>query len=343
MAGNSNLTAAKRAKNDEFYTCRRDIESELRHYKGHFHGKTVYCNCDDYHTSEFWKFFQRNFEAWGLKRLIATHYEPEAEEFSYMVELNPGDARNAEPVRKPIHGNGDFRSEACIELLKQADIVVTNPPFSLFREYVAQLMEHGKKFLIIGNMNAVTYKEFFPLIQNNQVWMGCGRPTEFLTPAGVTNRVNGLVRWFTSLDIPRRHEPLDLQGVYYKGNEDKYPRYDNYDAIEVSRTANIPCDYDGVMGVPITFLDKYCPEQFEIVGLLQSSTEAQAGIPILRTYDAFREMRQDMTFTGSSGKKANGHPVLPGKPAKGNFLYNPGTGEYCHATYARVVIRRTAV
>lgn len=284
---NSNLAAAKRAKKDEFYTCREDIENELRHYESQFRDKIVYCNCDDPDTSEFWKFFQRNFNAWGLKRLIATHYEPDAANYSYMIEMNPGDAWDGTPVRKPIQSNGDFRSAACIELLEQADIVVTNPPFSLFREYVAQLMEYGKKFLIIGNINAVTYKEFFPLIKNNQVWIGPSIHSgdrKFYVPddypleaagCGIDSdgrrfiRVKG-VRWFTNLDHKKRHEPLDLRGVYYKGNEDKYPKYDNYDAIEVSKTADIPCDYDGVMGVPITFLDKYCPEQFEIIGATES-------------------------------------------------------------------------
>ena len=319
---NINLTAAKRAKNDEFYTRREDIENELRHYVDHFQGKTVYCNCDDPDTSEFWKFFQRNFEAWGLKRLIATHYEPDAENFSYMIEMNPGDAWNTEPVKKPIQGNGDFRSAACIELLEQADIVVTNPPFSLFREYVAQLMEYDKKFLIIGSMNAITYKEIFPLLKNNRIWIGfrsMNADMYFIIPEErqrwlVENKkegsaykiIDGVVMgrlasacWFTNLDHQKRHEPLDLRGVYYKGNEDKYPKYDNYDAIEVSKTANIPCDYDGIMGVPITFLDKYCPEQFMILG-----------------------HEHDVTGVGGVG--------VP----EGQFLVNG------HGVYKRVLIRR---
>ena len=353
---NSNLAAAKRAKNDEFYTCREDIEVELAHYAESFRGKTVYCNCDDPDSSEFWRFFQRNFNAWGLKRLIATHYEPDAANYSYMLEMNPGDAWDGTPVRKPIQSNGDFRSAACIELLEQADIVVTNPPFSLFREYVAQLMAYDKKFLIIGNINVITYKEIFPLIRSNQIWPGFnekggtrkgntllfGVPDTYESKSLVVRDGKRYMQvsawWFTNLDHKKRHQPLDLRGVYYDPN--KYPKYDNYDAIEVSKTADIPCDYDGVMGVPITFLDKYCPEQFEILGLLQSSTEEQAGIPILRLYDDFKEMRQDMTYTGASGKKANGNPVLQGKSLKGNFLYNPYTGEYCHSAYARIVIRR---
>ena len=278
---NRDLVAAKRAKRDEFYTSREDIERELVHYAPHFRDKVVYCNCDDPDSSEFWKFFQRNFSAWGLKRLIATHYEPDAVNYSYMLEMNPVDAWDGTPVRYPLQSNGDFRSAACIELLEQADIIVTNPPFSLFREYVAQLFAYDKKFLIIGNINAVTYKEFFPFIRDDRVWIGPSIHSgdrKFYVPddypldaatCGIDEtgrhfiRVKG-VRWFTNLDVSARHEPLDLRGVYY--DPEKYPRYDNYDAIEVRRVQDIPCDYDGIMGVPITFLDKYCPEQFEILG-----------------------------------------------------------------------------
>lgn len=261
---NSNLAAAKRARNDEFYTRHEDIENELMHYADYFVGKTVYCNCDDPSTSEFWKFFQRNFEAWGLKRLITTHYEPDAANFSYMIEMGPGDVRNAEPVKQSIQSDGDFRSAACIELLKEADIVVTNPPFSLFREYMALLIEHEKKFLIIGSMNAITYKEIFPLLKNNQIWLGYTSPKEFVQADGSIKKF-GNILWYTNLDHRKRHEPLVLCDIYY--DPGKYPRYVNYDAIEVSRIQDIPCDYGGTMGVPITFLNKYCPEQFEIVGI----------------------------------------------------------------------------
>lgn len=270
MAANLNLRAAQRTKQDEFYTRREDIESELSHYAEHFRGKVVYCNCDDPVESEFWKFFVRNFKPWGLKKLMATHYEPDEKNYSYSLELTEdtnGDGRvdiNDEPTITQLPCNGDFRSAACIELLKEADIVVTNPPFSLFREYVAQLMEYGKKFLIIGNKNSITYKEFFPLLKDDCVWIGYSSPTEFMLPGGeMTKKVNGLCRWFTNLDIPKRHAPLDLRGNYY--DSEKYPKYDNCDAINVNRVDDIPCDYDGVMGVPITFMDKYCPEQFEII------------------------------------------------------------------------------
>ena len=286
MAKNSNLTAAKKAKNDEFYTQRADIEAELQHYAEHFRGKIVYCNCDDPESSEFWKFFVRVFNEWGLKKLIATHYDPNEENFSYKIEAVPdenGEVKmDAEPVRTPLPCNGDFRSAACIELLKEADIVVTNPPFSLFREYVAQLMQYEKKFLIIGNKNAITYKEIFPLIRNSLVWLGYEFPKEFALADGtLTKRVNGLCRWFTNLDHKKRHTALDLRGNYYTGNEDRYPKYDNYAAINVDKVADIPCDYDGVMGVPITFLDKYCPEQFEILWQASGNTRVCASKEVL--------------------------------------------------------------
>lgn len=280
---NTNLHSAKQAKNDEFYTQKGDIEAELQHYAEHFRGKVVYCNCDDPVESEFWKFFVRVFNAWGLKKLIATHYEPNEENFSYKLEAVPdenGEVKlDMEPIKTPLPCNGDFRSAACIELLKEADIVVTNPPFSLFREYVAQLMEYGKKFLIIGNSNALTYKEIFPLIRNNDMWLGITRqgtgsmwfrvPDDFPEKSGqkvvdgVRYQTIGSSAWFTNLDHAVRHRPLDLRGNYY--SPEKYPTYDNYNAINVDKVADIPCDYDGVMGVPITFLGKYCPEQFEIV------------------------------------------------------------------------------
>lgn len=268
---NSNLQSAKKAKNDEFYTRREDIESELSHYSEHFKGKVVYCNCDDPEWSEFVKFFKRNFKAWGLKKLIATHYEPDEKNYAYYLEYNEhqNDGMDDKPVIVPLQCNGDFRSDACVKLLEEADIVVTNPPFSLFREYVAQLMEHDKKFLIIGNKNAITYKEFFPYMKENRVWIGYTSPSEFKTPDGnVTKKVNGLCRWFTNLDIKKRHELLDLRGNYY--DAEKYPTYDNYDAINVNKVNDIPEDYDGVMGVPITFMDKYNPEQFEILGATES-------------------------------------------------------------------------
>ncbi len=277
---NTNLHNAKNAKNDEFYTQLSDIEKEMAHYKDFFKGKIVYCNCDDARESNFFKFFSNNFESLGLKKLIATGYKADSKGVKLVYE---GDKNgnfmvdNAEVVMTELEGNGDFRSEECIELLKECDVVVTNPPFSLFREYVAQLMEYGKKFLIIGNMNAITYKEIFPYIKNNELWWGCslhGTKCHFIVPNAYEGnnvfeengvrygKVNNAI-WFTNINHTKRNTPLDL---YKKYSADEYPKYDNYDAIEVSKVSEIPMDYEGVMGVPITFLDKYCPTQFEIVG-----------------------------------------------------------------------------
>lgn len=336
MAKNNNLHKAKDAKNDEFYTQLTDVSKELMHYKQHFKGKVVLCNCDDPTWSAFWKYFHLNFAELGLKKLISTHYDKD--EATYKMEYSGGDDNDIEVgVKIPLEGNGDFRNQECLDLLDESDIVVTNPPFSLFREYVAVLIEHQTKFLIIGNKNSITYKEFFPLLKNNEVWIGCNSPSEFSTPDGLTKKVNGLTRWFTNLDVAKRHEKLILWKNY---TPEEYPKYDNYDAINVGKVSEIPCDYDGVMGVPITFMDKYNPEQFEIVGLLQSSTDEQAGIPNLRYYNDFKEMRQDMSFTGASGRKANGNPVIKEKSLKGNFLYNPITKEYVHSVYARIAIRK---
>lgn len=336
MVKNTNLHKAKNAKNDEFYTQLTDVAKELMHYKKHFKDKIVFCNCDDPTWSAFWKYFHLNFAELGLKKLISTHYD--REEATYKMEYTGGDDNDIEAgVKTPLEGNGDFRNQECLDLLDECDIVVTNPPFSLFRDYVAVLMEHEKKFLIIGNKNAITYKEFFPLLKDDEVWIGCNSPAEFSTPDGMTKKLNGLTRWFTNLDVAKRHEKLILWKNY---TPEEYQTYDNYDAINVNKVSEIPCDYDGVMGVPITFMDKYNPEQFEIVGLLQSSTDEQAGIPNLHYYNDFKEMRQDMSFTGASGGKANGNPVIKEKPVKGNFLYNPITKEYVHSLYARIVIRR---
>jgi hypothetical protein len=268
-ASNTSLHAAKQAKNDEFYTQLTDIEKELRHYKNHFKGKVVFCNCDDPEWSNFWKFFTLNFEHFGLAKVVATHYaqgEP-----SYKLECFGADTP---PVKTPLTGDGDFRSAECVAILKTADIVVTNPPFSLFREYVAQLVEHEKQFLIIGNNNAITYKEVFKQVKSNQLWLGISpRSMKFRQADGSLKDVNAC--WFTNLPHKKRNEELVLFKTY-AGNEDAYPRYDNYGAIEVSKVCDIPVDYAGVIGVPITFLDKYNPEQFEIVGTTESNDPANA-------------------------------------------------------------------
>lgn len=288
---NTNLSAAKSAKNDEFYTQLTDIEKELRHYRKHFNGKTVICNCDDPFESNFFTYFVLNFNKLKLKKLITTCYEGSA-----VAEYRNGKAKPYKAVVTTVHdttgdggidmedvrnlfdlgenelteleGDGDFRSEECLALLDEADIVVTNPPFSLFREYVKILMEHEKKFLIIGNKNAITYKEIFPLMKNNDVWLGSNNPApkEFVQRDGTIKKF-GNICWYTNLDIKKRHEDLILIKRYMPK---EYPHYDNYDAIEVNKVANIPCDYAGVMGVPITFMDKYNHDQFEIIGATES-------------------------------------------------------------------------
>ena len=289
---NNNLHKAKTGKNDEFYTQLSDIERELKHYKKHFKDKVVLCNCDDPRVSNFFHFFSFNFERFGLRKLIATCYKnQDADLFSqnnsekaiyleYEGDKNGDNIPNPEEIGiKHLQGDGDFRSKECIELLKEADIVVTNPPFSLFREYVAQLIKYDKKFLIVGHQNAITYKEIFKLIKENKLWLGVDNggtkwfqvqdhydiATESRKKTENEKKYfsMGSVVWFTNLDIYKRHEDLILYKNY---SPNEYPTYDNYDAINVDKVADIPIDYNGAMGVPITFLDKYNPEQFEIIG-----------------------------------------------------------------------------
>ena len=283
MAANKNLHQAKKAKNDEFYTQLTDIEKECFHYREHFRDKVIYCNCDDARESNFFKYFAMNFEFFGLKKLITTGYKADGKGVCLVYEGDKNGNKVADDNEiqvTELKGDGDFRSEECIELLKQADIVVTNPPFSLFREYVAQLVEYEKKFLIIGNQNAITFKEIFPLIKENKLWLGItmnGSNRWFQAPdkyqvqenaAGYKEIdgkkyffVNG-VTWFTNLEHKKRNEELILYKQY---SEECYPKYDNYDAIDVSKVAEIPVDYEGIMGVPITFLYKYNPSQFQII------------------------------------------------------------------------------
>ena len=292
MSKNQKLRAAKRGKHDEFYTQREDIEREVRHYRQHFKDKVVYCNCDDPRVSNFFDFFSKQFEFYGLKKLITTCYRNQApdlfsqhdSERAIYLEYHGDQDGNRRPDPheidvKNLQEDGDFRSFECIELLKESDIVVTNPPFSLFREYVAQLIKYEKKFLIIGHQNAITYKEIFPLIKENKIWLGYGfkggaghfisRYEDYATAA---DRKEGMIRvsgvhWFTNVPHRKRNEELILYKTY---SREEYPHYDNYDAIEVSKTKDIPRDWDGAMGVPITFLDKYNPDQFEILGATES-------------------------------------------------------------------------
>ena len=328
MAKNSDLYSARTARKDEFYTQLTDIEKELRHYRQHFKEKTIFCNCDDPFESNFFKYFVLNFNRLGLKKLIATCYtgSPIANQelpiFAFANGIEEGENKpykaivttvydktgdggvdmldvaelfkSGENELSELKGNGDFRSDECLTLLDEADIVVTNPPFSLFREYVATLMEHNKHFIIIGNVNAITYKEFFPLLMKNKVWIGAtihSGDRAFYVPddypldassCGIDAqtgrkyiRVKG-VRWFTNLDIRQRHEEVILVKRF---SPQDYPKYDNYDAINVDKTSDIPCDYGEVMGVPITFMDKYNPDQFEILGM-----DGQECSPPIKTY-----------------------------------------------------------
>lgn len=330
MAGNRNLTSAKNAKKDEFYTQLTDIEKEMRYYRKHFKNKVVFCNCDDPYESNFFKYFVLNFNRLGLKKLIATCYtgSPIANRqlsiFDFLGETEKlsgkpykavvtkvydktGDGsvdmldvaelfKSGENELTELNGDGDFRSDECLELLNEADIVVTNPPFSLFREYLGVLVRHKKSFIIIGNVNAVKYKEIFPLFMNNELWLGASIHSgdrAFFVPddypldaasCGVDPesgrkyiRVKG-VRWFTNLDIKQRHEEMILVRRY---SPSSYPLYDNYNAIEVSKTVDIPCDYPDIMGVPLTFLDKYCPEQFDIIWEGSGNTRASAPKEVL--------------------------------------------------------------
>lgn len=333
------LSKAKELKNDEFYTQYEDIQNELNNYTKHFKGKVVYCNCDDPVESQFCYFFLKNFNYLGLKRLICTCYKgspvaftimdwlkcedgevPDIKSKGYVLDIKEIKAKNQTGITdeeiekllknkkngmKELEGDGDFRSDECIEYLKQSDIVCTNPPFSLFREYIAQLMKYKKKFITIGNLNAITYKEIFPLLKNNQVWLGAtcfhGGATYFIgkkelyDPQKMSNpkhafikdnklywRVNG-VRWFTNLDFKQRHEDIPLFKKYSKEN---YKKYENYNAIDVSKVSDIPRDYKGEMGVPVSIMDKYNPDQFEIVGVGTGKLGQELGIkPIPKEID----------------------------------------------------------
>lgn len=271
---NANLHKARNAKNDEFYTQLTDVSKEMIHYKEHFKDKIVLCNCDDPTWSAFWRYFHLNFAELGMKKLISIHYDKT--EPTYKMEYTGGDDNNIDAgIKTPLEGNGDFRNKECLDILDEADVVVTNPPFSLFREYVAVLMEHKKKFLVIGSKNAITYKDFFPLLKNGDVWIGHNNPSEFLQPDGSTKKF-GNIGWFTNLGIAKRHEKLVLRKKYTR---EEYPKYDNYDAINVNKLSDIPVDYDGVMGVPISIMDKCNPEQFEIIGWAKYPTPQINGKP----------------------------------------------------------------
>ena len=368
-----NLNAAAKAKKDEFYTQLTDIEKEMRHYRKHFKGKTVFCNCDDPFESNFFKYFVLNFNRLGLKMLIATCYfsSPIAGQqlqyhcdengqmsffFGDETEITDGAKRpykaivtqvydktgdggvdmvdvaelfvSGENQLTELEGDGDFRSAECLALLDESDIVVTNPPFSLFREFVNVLIQREKHFIILGNVNAITYKEFFPLIRDNKVWIGASIHSgdrKFYVPDDYPLNASGCgmdedgrrfirvkgVRWYTNLDIRQRHEEMILVKHY---NPEEYPRYENFDAINVDKTSNIPCDFDGVMGVPITFMDKYSPDQFEIIGLGIANLGLGIGVkPYKPEHKSYRkEVQKRGAVDGDLYMlDENGNPIVP--------------------------------
>ena len=382
-SSNKDLHKAGVAKKDEFYTQLVDIEKELKYYKKQFRGKVVYCNCDDPFESNFFKYFAANFNSLGLKKLITTSYnkspiagkqlplfemkglkpikpkdaEAHRIEINEVPDLNKDGAIGLEDVKQllehdanvsaPLKDNGDFRSEECIKLLKEADIVVTNPPFSLFREYVAYLVDHKKKFLIMGNQNAITYKEIFKLIKGNKIWLGQslnGKNILFQIPDHYESYykiIDGKkyafpkgVVWFTNLDVPKRSEELVL---YKKYNKKEYPKFDNYNAINVDRTEQIPMDYTGVMGVPITFLHKYNPDQFEIVGLGNSRDNFTPNKDYQNPYKILRD-----------GARKNGNAIncvlaIESKIKPDEIYYISDNSKYLIAPYARILIRNKKI
>lgn len=335
MPKNKDLNKAAKNKKDEFYTQLSDIEKELKYYKHYFKDKTIFLNCDDPEYSNFWKYFHLNFYVFGIKKLIATHYEEKKQSYKMEIVRN-GDGKGQlelpDYIKTPLKQNGDFRSPECIEILKEADIVITNPPFSLFREYISQLLEYEKKFIIIGNINAVKYYEVFPYMKENKIWLGISihsgdREFEIpdnypITATGYRIDENGKryvrikgVRWFTNLDIEKRHEVYPL---YKKYNPEEYIKYYNFDAININKTADIPIDYDGLMGVPITIMDVFNPDQFEIIGLGTGTLGQSIGVK-----DILPEHKKQMKGHSAAGDLY--------------YLLPDGTPK---VPYSRIIIRR---
>lgn len=349
MAKNENLHKAKTEKNDEFYTQLSDVAAELMHYKEHFKGKTVFCNCDDPEWSAFWKYFHLNFGVLGLKKLVSTHYDKT--ERTYKMEYEGGNDDDVSVgVKTPLEGNGDFRNQECLDLLDECDVIVTNPPFSKFRDFVKILMEHKKRFIVWGNNNAITYKEFFPYLKNNEIWSGymMNKTCVFRVAEGykydekITAQMNDGFKYgkvpaisvFTNLDIQKRHEKLVLWKHY---TPEEYPKYDNYDAINVDKVADIPMDYEGVMGVPITFLDKYNPEQFEIVGTISApSDENTMNLGI--DYSKYVGYTQDGMPNGRTGSTFGKCPVIVMDDKKHPYYENDGVR--VQTVYHRIFIKR---
>ena len=370
MANNKKLKLAKEIKNDEFYTEYQTISNEMGHYRDKFKNKVIYCNCDDPSWSNFWIYFHSNFASLGLKKLISTHYQKDSEP-SFKIEYSGGDDFNIDAGKvSEINGNtvikdkneiyysaGDFRSNDCIKLLEEADIVVTNPPFSLFGEYLAQLIKYKKKFIIIGNQNQASYKEIFPLFCENKVWYGASIhsggvdfriPDTFQSYSSNVFVKNGHhyinlagVRWYTNIDVTYRHDGLwhkngkfdNTQAhVYYEGNEDKYPKYFNFDGIDVNETEKIPIDYDGAMGVPINFLDKFNPDEFEILG---------SGSKIKKIYThKVLESKKTIGYVNGKGEVVWSTPYTVKERKLGNILRKTNSdGLPADAPFSRIVIR----
>jgi len=380
----SNLVNAKKAKNDEFYTQYIDIEKEISAYLEYdpnvFKGKTVLLPCDDPEWSNFTKYFAQNFERLGIKKLISTSYAINSKLYkgSYQITIFEKNAPQFDKSKASNNGkiftlthdksgdgkidvedlewdyledDGDFRSDEVEKLRDEADIIITNPPFSLFRDFLAWIVEAEKQFIIIGNMNAIKYKEVFPIIRDKKMWLGAGKndgrnvwyqlPDEFENFHKEENGkkyafVAGTI-WFTNVDHGKRHRPIPLMteaDVIKFSTKEPFVKYDNFDAIDVSRVKNIPSDYNGVMGVPISFLSKHSPEQFEIIGL---SMKDGFGLESHKFYDNYKEIRQDGSYTGSSGKKTNGNPMIAGKPKKGNY-YIDEKGNCAYSLYDRLFI-----
>ena len=353
MAGSDNLRKAKEQKNDEFYTQLEDIEAEISShpdYVRQFQGKVVFCNCDDPEWSSFYEFFRLHFNQLGLKKLITTHYNKDGSP-SYKLEWSGeklGDD-TVNMIKTPLQGDGDFRSDECIELLKESDIVVTNPPFSLFREYIDMLIEYDKSFIVIGNNNAITYKDFFEYLHQNKIWLGYSSNKTCVFRVGegydydekITKEKNDgykygkvpAISWFTNLDIDKRHEDLILTKNYI-GNESKYPSYYNYDAIDVANVKDIPKDYFGCMGVPITFLAEHCEEQFEIIGL---------GTYVPKTKEHIAYKAKNIICYEVDGKPVWTTPYSVSERKIGNSLRLEKNGIPDKSPYGRIIIRRKKV
>jgi len=339
-SSNRSLQRAKDTKNDEFYTRFDDIQAELNFYKDQLKDKVIYCNCDDPAESAFTDFFKLNFDYLGIKKLICTRYQKSnlftyadpVRRSGYKLEITAKNKGDKKPVKINLKGDGDFRSPECIELLKEADIIITNPPFSLFREYVTQLIQYNKKFLIIGNDNCRTYKEIFKLIKGNKIWCGYTRVKEFGQPDGIFKKF-GNVGWYTNLEVAKRNEEVVLYKEY---NKQDYPKYDNYDAIEVSKLKDIPKSYNGVMGVPISFLDNYNPKQFEILGITAGRDEFEAR-PTKR-YINPKQNNPDGSIT--NGSKANTRATIVYDKKPTNIYYTADNAKgYLQIFYARLLIK----